>query len=44
MSVAYPDVLDIIRELANEMPNIQNFIIDSELVAFDMEKSIILPF
>jgi hypothetical protein len=39
MSQAYPDVLDIIREVADEMPNIHNFIIDSELVAFDIEKS-----
>jgi DNA ligase-1 len=37
MSVAYPDVLEIIREIANEKPDIDSFIIDSELVAYDLE-------
>ena len=37
MSVAYPDVLDIIREVSNHKPNINDFIIDSELVAYDIE-------
>ena len=44
MSQAYPDVLEIIREVANNKPNINNFIVDSELVAFDTEQNIILPF
>jgi ATP-dependent DNA ligase len=44
MSQAYPDVLDIIREVANEKPNIEDFIIDSELVAYDIENQQILPF
>lgn len=44
MSVAYPDVLDIIREVANEKPGIESFIADSELVAYDIEQEIILPF
>ena len=44
MSVAYPDVLDIIREIANEKQNIESFILDAELVAYDVEKEQILPF
>ena len=44
MSVAYPDVLEIIREIANSKPNLENFIIDSELVAYNVEKDEILPF
>lgn len=44
MSQAYPDVLDIIRELAASKPSLTNFILDAELVAFDVEQSIILPF
>ena len=37
MSVAYPDVLDIIREVSNNKNNIQSFIIDSELIAYDLD-------
>lgn len=44
MSVAYPDVLDIIREVSNEKEGIDNFILDAELVAYDVENSLILPF
>jgi len=44
MSVAYPDVLEIIREVSNNKPNLENFILDAELVAYDVEQSIILPF
>ena len=35
MTVAYPDVIEIIRELAEACPKIENFIIDSELTAYD---------
>jgi len=44
MSQAYPDVLDIIREVSNERENLNNFILDAELVAYDTENNIILPF
>ena len=44
MSVAYPDVLKVIREVANEKPNIKSFIIDSELIAYDTHQNISLPF
>jgi len=37
MTQAYPDVLDIIREVSNEKENLNNFIIDAELVAYDTE-------
>ena len=43
MSQAYPDVLDIINELAEEN-SLKDFILDSELVAFDTENNKILPF
>ena len=42
MSVAYPDVLDIVRDVADE--GIDDFILDSELVAYDIENDKILPF
>ena len=44
MSIAFPDVLDIIREISNSKPNLENFILDSELVAYNVETSEILPF
>lgn len=44
MSVAYPDVLEIMRQLGRENPDIKNFIIDSELIAYDVENDKILPF
>ena len=44
MSQAYPDVLDIIREVSNEKKDLDNFIIDAELVAYDMDRKLILPF
>ena len=44
MSIAYPDVLEIIREVSNTRKGLQNFIIDSELVAYKRETSTILPF
>lgn len=39
MSVAYPDVLEIIREVSNSKPNLENFIIDAELVAYNIENA-----
>ena len=44
MSVAYPDVLEIMRQLGRDNPEIQNFIIDAELIAYDVENARILPF
>mmetsp|Transcript_7498 Transcript_7498/g.12667 ORF Transcript_7498/g.12667 Transcript_7498/m.12667 type:complete len:107 (-) Transcript_7498:886-1206(-) len=44
MSVAYPDVLEIVRDVANCSGGVDNFILDSELIAFDMENDKILPF
>ena len=35
MTVAYPDVTEIIRKLSEVCPNIENFILDSELTAYD---------
>jgi len=32
------------REVANGRENIDNFIIDSELIAYDVENDVILPF
>ena len=43
MSQAYPDVLEIIREVASSSSLI-NFILDAELVAYDIDQNIILPF
>lgn len=37
MSQAYPDVLEIIREVSNEKKDLNSFIIDAELVAYDVE-------
>ena len=44
MSVAYPDVMDIIREVAEVCPHLDNFILDSELTAYDQENDKILSF
>ena len=44
MSVAYPDVIKIIREVAEQKPDIEDFIIDSELIAYDRKQNISLPF
>lgn len=44
MSQAYPDVIEIIKEVANAGVQVDNFILDSELVAYDTEQNIILPF
>ena len=45
MTVAYPDVIAIIKKIANQdMKGITNFIIDCELIAYDKEKDKILPF
>lgn len=37
MSQAYPDVLDIVREIAGEKENLTSFILDAELVAYDID-------
>ena len=44
MSQAYPDVLDMVREVADASKMVDNFILDSELVAYDIEGDKILPF
>ena len=44
MSQAYPDVLEIIREVSNEKQDLNSFIIDAELVAYDVDQKKILPF
>lgn len=42
LSPMYPDVIDNVKELAP--PGVKNFIIDSELVAYDKNLEKILPF
>jgi len=42
LSAAYPDVIENIKKSVD--PSIENFIIDSELVAFDIDNEKILPF
>jgi len=44
MSVAYPDVLDIIREVADANPDLESFILDSELTAYDTKNDKIMAF
>ena len=44
MSIAYPDVLDIVREQAAASPHLENFILDSEIIAYDQENEKILSF
>jgi len=44
MSVAYPDVLDIIREVADANPDLESFILDSELTAYDIKNDKIMAF
>jgi DNA ligase 1 len=43
LSKAYPDVIENIKDIVKQL-DVDNFIIDSELVAFDVEKQKILPF
>jgi DNA ligase-1 len=42
LSPMYPDVIDNVKELTP--PDVKNFIIDSELVAYDKNLEKILPF
>lgn len=42
MSKAYPDVIDNVKEMAPA--HVKNFILDCELVAYDVENEKILPF
>ena len=42
LSKMYPDVIDNIKDLAPE--GVNNFIVDSELVAYDKNVDKILPF
>ena len=42
LSRSYPDVIENI--IAFTPPHIENYIMDSELVAYDIEKEKILPF
>lgn len=44
MTVAYPDVIKIVGEIIAADQNINDFIIDSELVAYDTTTDKILPF
>ena len=42
LSKAYPDVIENVIEFAPD--DVESFILDSELVAFDIEQEKILPF
>jgi len=42
MSRAYPDVIENIKEISG--PHLDNFILDGELVAYDIVNNAILPF
>jgi DNA ligase-1 len=45
MTVAYPDVLEMVRKVVQDSNGkIKNFIIDSELIAYDIPNDRILPF
>ena len=44
MSVAYPDVLDIIREVADANPDLESIILDSELNAYEIKNDKIMAF
>jgi len=45
MTVAYPDVVTFLQEYVPKLPEgVEDFILDAELVAFDVEKQKILPF
>ena len=42
MTVAYPDVIEFLQGFV--APSVKNFILDAELVAFDVKNDKILPF
>lgn len=44
MTAAYPDVIKILEDLVKADQNIKDFIIDSELIAYDTTTDKILPF
>jgi len=44
MTVAYPDVVKFLQEYVPTLDGVDDFIIDAELVAFDVDKQKILPF
>ena len=45
MTVAYPDVVGFLKEyIASLDTGVEDFILDAELVAFDIENEKILPF
>ena len=44
MTCAYPDVIDIVKKMMERNPSINEFIVDSELIAYDTETNKILPF
>jgi len=45
MTVAYPDVREMVRKVVQDSDGkIKNFIIDSELIAYDIPNDRILPF
>jgi ATP-dependent DNA ligase len=43
MTIQYPDVVEFVEKTASES-GVDNFILDSELVAYDHEAKRILPF
>ena len=44
MTCAYPDVIDIVKKMMDADKSINDFIIDSELIAYDTKTNKILPF
>ena len=44
LTVAYPDVVKFLQEYVPTLDQVEDFILDAELVAFDVEKQKILPF
>lgn len=44
MTVQYPDVVDFIKLSVRDKPHVNDFILDSELVAYDTVNDRILPF
>lgn len=44
MTVAYPDVVNFLKDYVPSLSKVTDFILDAELVAFDTENEKILPF